>query len=181
MSDFHHILKTRRVNYHFEPDRSVPDDTLWQILEAARWAPTGGNVRVHRYLCLTDHKLIKQIKLLAPGFVASLPSALIIICIETSLTGKKTIEPTYHNYIDVGTAAQNILLTAHALGIASGIITSFARESVQTLCNMPSTWSPEMLIPLGYRTDPPADAIQWPKSKIRIQDLVQWGAFPEQT
>lgn len=179
MTEFHSILKTRRVNYHFEQDRPVPDDMLWRILEAARWAPTAGNIRLHRYVCLTEQKVIKQIKLLSPGFVASLPAALIIICINKALVTDETMEPVFHNYIDVGAAAQNILLTAHALGIAAGIITSFARESIQALCNMPPAWSPEMLIPLGYRAEPPADAIQWPKSRVRIEDLVQWGVFPE--
>ena len=181
MSEVFQNIKTRRVNYFYEQDRPLPDESLWQILEAARWAPTGNNIRVHRYVCLTQRKLINQIKLLSPGFLASLPSALVIICVNKVQVKANTFEPDYTNYIDTGTAAQSMLLTAHSLGIASGIVTSFAREAVQIICNMPESWSPEMLILLGYRVDPPPDAIQWPKSRVRIQDLVQWGAFPEQT
>lgn len=179
MSTFFEIVKSRRVNYFYEQNRPLSDESLWQILEAARWAPTGNNIRIHRYVCLTERKTIKQIKVLSPGFLATLPSALVIICINEAQSDVATFEPVYHKYIDVGTAAQNMLLTAHSLGIASGIVTSFAREAVQVICNIPDSWSPEMLILLGYRAKPPADAIQWPKSRVRIQDLVQWGVSPE--
>lgn len=179
MADLFEIIKTRRVTYNFKPDSPIPDEALWQILESARWAPTANNIRVHRYLCITEAKLIRQIKLLSPGFVASVPSALVIICINQAQTEIALWEPGYHHYIDVGTAAQNMLLTAHGLGIASGITTSFAAEALQIVCNMPDSWSPEMIILLGYRAPPPVNAIQWPRSRVSIQDLVQWGAFPE--
>jgi hypothetical protein len=33
-------------------------------------------------------------------------------------------------YVDVGTAAQTILLAAHSLGLGAGIVTSFSRAAV---------------------------------------------------
>ena len=38
-----HVIRKRRSVRRFEPGQSVPRDTLLQIAEAARWAPTGAN------------------------------------------------------------------------------------------------------------------------------------------
>ena len=55
-------IRTRRVAKYYDQNKSVSDDLLWTILEAARWAPTGGNERVHHFICLTEKSLIKKIK-----------------------------------------------------------------------------------------------------------------------
>ena len=52
---------------------------LHDIVKAARWAPTGGNNRVHHLVCITDKSLIKKVQLFFPGMVAGLPPALIFV------------------------------------------------------------------------------------------------------
>ena len=77
-------IRTRRVAKYYA-DKPVSDDSLWTILEAARWAPTGGNRRKHKFICVNDKQLLKQIKMFSPGMVAGLPAVLIIVCIDWNL------------------------------------------------------------------------------------------------
>lgn len=52
-------------------------------------------------------------------------------------------------YVDVGTAAQTMLLAAHSLGLGAGVVTSFSQAAVGAVLNLPEGWSPEMFICLA--------------------------------
>ncbi|MDG2297436.1 MAG: nitroreductase family protein [Gammaproteobacteria bacterium] len=170
-------IRTRRVAKYYDQNKSVSDDLLWTILEAARWAPTGGNERVHHFICLTEKSLIKKIKLFFPGMVAGTPSALIFICINWNLVldnmKKRHPEVSY----DVGHYSQNMLLAAHALGLAAGPMSSFSKEAICILLNTPDGIDPRFCIGIGHPAKPPAHMPSWPKKKLKVESLVQWGGY----
>ena len=172
-------IRTRRVAEYYDQNRSVPEDMLWTVLEAARWAPTGGNMRVHRFVCITDKDLIKKIQLFFPGMVAGLPAALIFVCIKWDLAGYDCLKKVYNEvFYDVGGYTQNMLLAAHALGLAAGPMTSFAPEAIRVLLNLPDEIDPRLCVGVGFPAKPPAHMPKWPKRKLRVEDLVQWGPYP---
>lgn len=173
-------IQSRRVTRFFA-DKAIPEETLWKVLGAARWAPTASGRRVHRYICINDSKIIKQIKLVTPGMVGNTPAALIVICINWSIASINNFEKEKslgNTYIDVGTSMVSILLAAHALGLGAGPITSFSPDAVAELLNVPSELRPEMLITLGYPGEIPPGGFKLPKVRIPIEDLVQWGPYP---
>ena len=175
-----HAIRTRRVAQNYA-DSQVPDQDLWTILEAARWAPTAGNRRIHRFVCVNDGDLIKQIKMFFPGMTHGLPAALIVICIDTNAVIKPLIHTSdsYENYIDVGCAAQNMLLAAHALGLVAGPMTSFSKAAIRVFLNLPDNLAPHMCIGVGYHAEMPDYVRRWPTKRLRVEDLVQWGPYPD--
>jgi len=79
--------------------------------------------------------------------------------------------------VDVGTAAATMLLAAHALGLGSGIVTSFSKAAVSTVLNLPEHLTPEMFITLGYAAPSgPPPMRSW--GKLTWQSLVDWERFP---
>lgn len=171
-------IRTRRVARYYDPARPVAEDALWTVLEAARWAPTGGNMRVHRFVCITDRKLIRKIQLFMPGMVAGLPAALIFVCIDWNLAGYECVDPAYSEvYYDVGSYTQNMLLAAHALGLVAGPMTSFAPAAIRVLLNLPTHIDPRLCIGIGHPAEPPANMPTWPKVRLKVADLVQWGPY----
>ena len=173
-------IRTRRVAQNYA-ETPVPEKDLWTILEAARWAPTAGNRRIHRFVCVNDRSLLLEIKMFFPGMTHGLPAALIVICIDTNTVIKPllNIGNSYEPYIDVGVAAQNMLLAAHALGLVAGPMTSFSNDAMQVLLNLPDNINPHMCIGVGYHAELPAHTRRWPKKKLRVEDLVQWGPYPD--
>lgn len=171
-------IRTRRVAKYYA-DKPVSEENLWTILEAARWAPTAANRRLHRFVCVNDRTLLHQIKMFSPGMVAGLPAALIVICIDWDAAldagfTRDTKEP----YFDVGAAAENMMLAAHALGLTAGPTSAFSKEALQVLLNLPDNVDPQMFIGLGYPAEMPSYIARWPKKKVRVEDLVQWGPYP---
>jgi albonoursin synthase len=154
---------------------------LWQILTMARWAPAASNRRMQRYICLTEQALIGQVRLVTPG-MRGLPTALIVLCIDWSIGHFDAYDQTYRNtYIDIGTAAQNMLLAAHALGLGGWPMTSFSAPALIELLNIPAPLRPEMFVGIGHYEAPSAakPSPSRPKTRLRIEELVQWGPFTE--
>jgi nitroreductase len=67
--------------------------------------------------------------------------------------------------IDAGTAAENLLLAAHAFGLAAGPMSSLSPVAVRVFKNMPKSLDPIMFIGLGYPADLRPDLPRWPTKK----------------
>jgi nitroreductase len=174
------LIYGRRVTRQFL-DTPIPDEHLWDILRAARWAPTASNVRLHSYVCITDRALIERIRKVSPGIAGDRPTAVIAQCVDRTLPAFKTLEKSNYEYIDVGTALMNMLLAAHALGIGACPAILDSPSAVGALLNLPDGWTVEMLVLLGLPRPLPTGQPRWPRKPVRVEDLVQWGRFPNDT
>ncbi|MEE9610553.1 MAG: nitroreductase family protein [Desulfatiglandales bacterium] len=56
MGDILDIMKQRRSIRRYKPD-DVPDELLYKIMEAARWAPSGDNAQPWRFIVVRDPAL----------------------------------------------------------------------------------------------------------------------------
>ncbi len=54
MTDLYEAMSTLRAVRRLRPD-PIPDDVLERVLQAACWAPTGGNQQPWRVVVVTDH------------------------------------------------------------------------------------------------------------------------------
>jgi len=80
--------------------------------------------------------------------------------------------------IDVGTAAQTMMLAAHAIGLASGPVTSFSKEAIKVILNLPGSYSPEMFICIGHKAEGTRAGMRaW--KKITWRDLSHWERFED--
>ncbi len=170
-----HNIKTRRVVRDMS-EAPVERAQIETILDAARWAPSGGNLRPNRYIVIEDAETRRLIGLVSPGMFQRAP-VLILICTNWDVAAEHNLPPTDRALlIDVGTAAQTMMLAAHALGLASGPVTSYSKEAVKRILNLPNSYSPEMFICIGYKaavTQPGMRA--W--KRITWRDLTHWERF----
>jgi len=106
------------------------------------------------------------------------PQSVIVICIDGLRARSFGMLPTAKGlYVDVGTAAQTMLLAAHSLGLGAGLVTSFSRAAVGAILNLPEGLSPEMFICLGYAAPHQPSAIR-PRSPVTWESLSHWERFP---
>jgi nitroreductase len=164
-------IRRRRVTRFFTDDL-VPHETLTAVLDAARWAPTAGNNRVHRFVPVIDRLGIELIRTVSPGMLGH-PATLIVICIDWEKADQGTSGRQHHaQYIDVGTAAENMLIAAEALDLGAGPVTSFSREAVREILGLPQTMQPELIVCLGKRAPGQPSHGTRPPRRTRLTDLV---------
>lgn len=161
-------------------DRPIERAQLERVLEAARWAPNAGNRHLHRFVVVQDPLTLRVLRMVAPGMFQR-PAAVVVICIDQERAVSFGMRPTVKGlYIDVGTAAQTMLLAAHALGLGAGVVTSFSQAAVVEVLNIPDHLSPELIVCLGY----PA-AVQPPgmraRARVTWHSLTDWERFPTGT
>jgi nitroreductase len=132
------ILRRRSIR-SFE-NRAVPDESLRRLLEAARWAPTGGNRQPWEFVAVRNAKKIRGIKMFSEG-LSGYPTLIIAVC---------TPDRSPITLLDIGMAAENIMLECQDLGLGSCAIASFNAEPVKRLLEIPEDQNLVLLLSIGY-------------------------------
>jgi len=143
------LIKTRRSIRSYLPE-PVSRETIKKLLEAAAWAPTGGNVQPWCFGIVDEPKMIQDISSFSPGLFGN-PPVLFVMCIDTDLARKKggDTSPEILARMDVALASENLMLAAHALGLGTCMIRSFNITAVSALLGLPEHIQIETLISLG--------------------------------
>ena len=164
-------LFERRSVRQFE-EKEVERELLQELLIAGIWSPTAGNIQPWMFFCVTERSRIHRIQVVSPGMLGN-PQALVCVCsdqnraFEKAGQGGKTLA-----LMDCAMAAQNIMLRAHDLGLATCVIRSFNQTAVRELLEAPAHVLPELLITIGY-TD------KKPPTPTRNADLIHWEYYRE--
>lgn len=111
-SVFQAILERRSIRAF--TDDPVPQEEIERILEAGRWAPSGLNNQPWRFLILQDEDLRKQALESCTKYAHIVRGAKVLIGVFLEKS------EMYHEGKDhqaAGACIQNMLLTAHGLGL----------------------------------------------------------------
>ncbi|MEZ4520654.1 MAG: nitroreductase family protein [Thermomicrobiales bacterium] len=166
-------MRTRRAVRSFS-DEPVSVADIRRIIEAARWASSAGNRRLHRFYVTRDPAKIDLISAVGPGFYGH-PPALIVICTDLEKAAGSGVKDgrDESTWIDVGTAAMNMQLMAHALGLGTTPVTSVSRSGLIEALELPEHLRPELILQLGH---PAPSAVPGFGSgqRIRPEDLTDW-------
>ena len=152
MSSILDVIKKRRSIRRFQR-KSIEDEKIRQLLEAAIWAPSAGNHQPWVFIAVRDPKRIEKIKVVSPG-IFDIPAAIIVVCRDMRIAEKAgNLELSI---FDIAMASQNILLMAYELGLGSCPVKSFNQKAIQVLLDLPDHIVPELLITLGYPAEEPS-------------------------
>jgi nitroreductase len=172
-STFLDFVWTRRVIRSFKPT-PVPLKHIELILQSARWAPNGGRRHLNEYIVLQDPNTIRKVRAVSPGMRPH-PPAIIVICLDTAKSlalGFRYWEQA-SAYVDLGTAMENMLLTAHVLGLGSCPMMSFHRPAVQLLLDLPEELVPEVMVMFGE----PVERREIQPRLIDVHEFAHWGRY----
>ena len=133
-------------------DRKVNITDLNLILEAGVKAPSAGNLQDFRFIIVTEEDKKRQIAeaSLKQLWIADAP-LLIIVCSDLkNLIRFYEDRAEYYAVQDTAAAAENILLKATDLGLATNWISVFDENVVRRVLKLPENVKPYIIVPLGY-------------------------------
>ena len=168
------MMRKRRVTRQFT-SQAVPIEVLQKIVEAGRWATSGGNRYPHRFLVVRDPHRISLVRAASPGMLWE-PPALIIIMLDTeqSKADLMDVDPFTASHIDVGTAALSMLTMVQSLGLGACPVTSFSKSGVSAMLELPSNLTPEFILILGYPLAVTRVINANAPKPITVRDLTFW-------
>ena len=155
------LVKRARSFRRYDPAKPVSTDDLKEFVEAARLTPSAGNLQRLRYLAVTEKSeiltLTKEVKW--AGYLTDwdgpsdgeAPAAYLILL---------SPESTGVSQIDVGIAAETILLAAAEKGVGGCMILNFPREALTERYRLAGKYKIELVISLGV-----------PAEKVEIEEM----------
>lgn len=132
------ILSLRAIR-DFE-DRPVSDEHLDAVLEAARWTGSSKNTQNWAFIVVDDPDQ-KEALCAAGDFMTPVRNAPMAICLVENPDGYE---------FDTGRLAQNIMLAADSLGLATCPVTLHRDEVAADVLNLPSGYRSRYGIAIGY-------------------------------
>lgn len=152
------VIKERRSVRRFESEQ-VEEKDLKKILNAARWAPSAGNMQPLELVVVKKEDTKRRLAQAALGqaFVAEAP-VVIVVCANLPRTSRRygSRGSELYSIQDTAAAAQNIHLMAHALGYATCWVGAFNEEMAGETIDAPEGIRPLAIIPLGKPAEKPS-------------------------
>lgn len=149
-------IKSRRSIREFKKD-PVSDELINTLLESAIHAPSEGNLQPWRFYVVRNREI--RIKLaraaLEQYFISDAPVAIVVCAdlIATSPYGNRG--RSLYCIQSTAAAIQNILLTAHSLGLGTCWVGAFDEKEVCEILSLPASLRPIAIIPVGYPAEKP--------------------------
>ncbi|MBS3147726.1 nitroreductase family protein [Candidatus Woesearchaeota archaeon] len=144
-------IATRRSIRKFQ-DIPLEFEKLGNILDAARFAPSAGNLQDVKIILVTDEQARQDIgSACVEQYWVGTAQVILVVCTDPDKTkrfyGEKGVLYSAHN---AGTAVQNILLAAHDQGVSSCWVGAFEEEKLRRIVGVPGNAAIHAVIPLGY-------------------------------
>jgi nitroreductase len=173
------IAKRRSIR-QFE-DKPVPDDLLWQIIEAGTWAPSAGNMQAWEFVIVKDPQARRKLVdttdagttardgVNTQEWIMDAPVVL-VVCYEvkrmTARYGQKGRELL--TKLDCMLCVENILLAATHFGLGTCCVVGFDPQALVKALDIPKELTPILLVPLGWPAEQPLAPYRLP-----VEDIVR--------
>ncbi len=172
--DVFEAIEARRSIRSFT-DKKVSDEDVMKILDAARQAPSAGNLQPWEFIVVRDGKIKRALAeaALEQHFIEEAP-VVIVACADKSRSSRRygSRGSTLYCIQDTGAAIQNLHLAAYALGLGTCWVGSFSEAKTRKLLELPLNVRPVAIIPVGYPAEKPK-----PRNRRPLTDIVHFGKF----
>lgn len=169
-------IRTRRSIRKYK-DKQVPWDNIVTIMQAGKYAPSAGNLQNWKFIVVKSDVKRKAIAkaCLQQDWIEQAPVFVVVV-------GEPERARMYYGtrgarlYTIQGCAAaiENMLLTAHSLGLGACWVGAFDEDEIFRILNLAEEKTVQGVIPIGYADEQPE-----PPPKYRIEHMVYfekwWG------
>jgi len=155
--DVFEAIKNRRSVRAFT-NQPVSDEEVMKLIDAARLAPSAGNIQPWEFVVVRDPKIKRGLSMAALNqtFIEEAP-VVVVVCANQLRSGRGygSRGVTLYCLQDTAAATQNMLLAAYALGLATCWVGAFQEEEARRVLHIPNGVRPVAIIPVGHPAEKP--------------------------
>ncbi|MCK4777436.1 MAG: nitroreductase family protein [Actinomycetia bacterium] len=165
---FDDVVKKRRSIRSYS-NKHVDKESIIELIEAARLAPSGANLQPWKFIAITKPEILKKLKntakfyVITSNHVAKVP--LVIAVLADMVKSNWAV-------MDCSMASENLMLKATSLGLGTCFIGQFDEREVKKILNIPDNYSVTGLITVGHPDEDPK-----PPRKLDIKDMLFFDKF----
>ena len=165
------IKKTSQVKTYL--DNKVKNQDIAKILDAARFAPSSGNIQNWRFIIVQDKDAKEKISRACLDQLWMQEAPVLIVVCSANSNLKSYYPKKWKKYCreNCAAAVQNILLQATSLGLSSCWVRSFSELTLKNILRIPDDVSIESVIAIGYSNERPKE------SRHKLEELTFFEAY----
>jgi nitroreductase len=162
----------------------VPDEVLFSLFEAARWAPSGSNEQPWRFiLARTQEDKERFYPFIAEGNRIWCEKAPVLVLIVSKTISSRGTHLRSHAF-DAGTAWGYLALEATRQGLITHAMGGFDPEKAREVLGIPAEFEPQAVIAIGYQGEKEAlpenlQEREKPSARRDLSETVFEGIFKE--
>ena len=201
--DVFEAIRARRAVKHFDPNHTMKDAEIDQLIEAAMQAPTSFNIQHWRFVVVKSPKLRQAIRKVGNDQAQMTDASLLVLMTADVKAWEKEPQRYWRNaptevaeilvnwmgpfhegreelqrdeaQRSIGMAMQTLMLAAQGMGYDSCPMIGFDLEAVAELVNLPADHCIGPMVAIGKRTKDP-----WPKpGQLGLSEVMITDRFPE--
>ena len=157
MDVFEAIKKRRSVRAYTSEE--VSEEDVERLIEAARWAPSAGNIQPWEFVIVTNAETKRRLSdaALHQTFIEEAP-VVIVVCADVARSswGYGSRGANLYCLQDTAAATENMLLAAQALGLATCWVGAFHEDEVVKVVNTPRNVRPVAIVSIGRPAEKPS-------------------------
>lgn len=168
MADILELIKSRRSITKYLP-KPVDWENISLLIDAARHAPSCGNLQNWKFVIVTDPEKRKAIAEAAlQQYWMNQAPVHIVVCAEPEKAERYygTRGARLYTVQNCAAAVQNILLEAHSLGLGSCWIGAFEEEMVRKTLSIEEFARPQAIVTIGYAAEVPPKPPKYPLNAL---------------
>lgn len=152
------VAITKRRSIRKFKSKSIDPEVLLELVDAARHAPSSGNIQPWKFILVKDQNKKNQIAdaCFQQLWMSEAPVIIGIVCLVEEVKRNYGIRgEAFYSIQDCAMAAQNILLKAEELGLGGCCVSAFEEGMMKRILGLEDGVRAQMLIPIGYSADEP--------------------------
>lgn len=169
MSHILELIKSRRTIRKYIPDKPVEWDKVSKCIDAARHAPSAGNLQNWKFIVVLEPDLRKSLAeaSLQQWWIMDAPVIVVAVAEPDRAERYYGVRgERLYTIQNCAAAVENLILEAHALGLGTAWVSAFDEDAVKRILKIEDFGRPQAVIPMGYPAEIPARPPKFPLEQL---------------
>lgn len=167
-------LLSGRFSVRSYTGQKVERETILNILDAARMAPSAVNYQPWHFVVITETVALAEFQDVYPRNWFRKAPACIVICSDHQQSWKRKSDGKDFADVDTAIAIDHLVLKATELGLGTCWVCNFDADLARKKLQLPDYIEPLAIIPIGYSNSEAPEKI-----RKKLSDLVHWERFSD--
>lgn len=167
-------LFLRRKSVRSYSNREIDKETIVELLNAIRLAPSAVNYQPWRFFVCSSDEIKQQIVESYPRKWFETAPLYIVACADKSQSWKRAADNKDHGNIDVAIAVTHLTLKAAEMGLGTCWVCNFDANILADALNLDKALEPVAIIPVGYPTEDISLETEESKKRKTVDEITEW-------
>jgi nitroreductase len=154
--EFSDLIRKRKSIRKYDLSRTVSDELVNKLLDAARIAPSACNLQPWYFIVIRDAKVKEKLKEVYGREWFYTAPVIIAGCADTSVSWKRSFDKADYSQVDLAISFEHLILAAANEGLGTCWVGAFNPAVAKKVLGVPENINIVAMTPVGFPAEDPA-------------------------